>query len=173
MPKKSTLDSILANLEKGQKKDVLVNTFSLAEDKSAVYVGQQETSEKNFVETLLDADPNTYGPLMDKSLKGYPIFFYLVSENNSKETKVKRALLFSNCVKAFVVHVKNKRTNRRWEASTTNSFIRRFLVHLKLKYNIHFSLKNDFNFKGSFVGKNCPCSFFIFVKNTCFDAIRQ
>ena len=53
----------------------------------------------------------------------------------------------------FLVNVKYQSDGKPLQASTTNAFLRRFLSHVKARYNVSMSLEEDFNFPGGITGQ--------------------
>ena len=63
-------------------------------------------------------------------------------------------------MEVFIINVKNMRDDKPLQPSTTNAFLRRFLAHLKAKYNVCMSLNKDFNFPGGLTGVFVLYSYF-------------
>lgn len=149
------IGSILSETNNILKEDTSLLPFAQARVHSDKYVNQQSTDEVNFMRVIEEHNPQLYSKLFRIDERtGFPLFFKLTSENNDVlSTREQRVKLFNEIVKIYVINVRNKRDDEPLQASTTNAFLRRFLAHIKMKYNIVMSLKDDFNFSGGLVGK--------------------
>lgn len=135
------------------RNDITMIPFAVAQEKSQAYINQQNVDEKTLSDVIQAHNPELFKELFEpKDSYGNPIFYSLVSENNKRSTREQRVKLFNDVMKIFVVKVRNKRSDTPLQASTTNSFLRRFLAHLKMKYRVCMSLRDDFSFAGGLSG---------------------
>jgi len=136
------------------KTDPTFIPFLSASANTQAYINQQNIDEQS-IETCIKENNTTLYDLFfaKKDTNGNALFYSLCSENNKQSTREQRVHLFNNVMKIFVVKVRNKRDNNPLQASTTNSFLRRFLAHIKMKYNVVMSLKDDFSFPGGLTGE--------------------
>jgi len=159
LPKKAktskTINPLEALINEGDaliSSDPNIKVYDEARDNSAEYVAQQNTDELYFKETLLAYDDNYIRKLFDESKYGIPLIFQILKDCNAEVARDSKIKLFNNALKVFILNVKNKRNGGPLEPSTTNVFLRRFFAHLKVKYQISFSIQDDFSFPGGFLG---------------------
>lgn len=135
------------------KSDPTFIPFIAATTNTQAYINQQNMDEQSLENCIKDNNTQLYDLFFaKKDTDGNALFYSLCSENNKKSTRQQRVHLFNNVMKIFVIKIRNKRDNNPLQASTTNSFLRRFFAHIKMKYNIVMSLKEDFSFKGGLTG---------------------
>jgi len=135
------------------KTDPTFIPFMAASTNTQAYINQQTIDEQSLETVIKENNTQLYDLSFEKKDNdGNALFYSLCSENNKKSTREQRVHLFNNIMKIYVIKVRNKRDNTPLQASTTNSFLRRFLAHIKMKYNIVMSLKEDFSFQGGLTG---------------------
>lgn len=148
------IDKVLSRLEERTKNDLIMNSFRGVPANSTAYTNQQNADEVMLEEVMKKSCPDLYRDLFAaKNTNGTPKFYELTSEDNLNSKREQRVNLFSTILKAFVIHVRNKRNGKPLEPSTTNAFLRRFLAHVKSKYNIVMSISEDFGKDGGLNGK--------------------
>jgi hypothetical protein len=146
----SLFASFQKDLKKDQDEDPILAVLQSADSRSNQYLNQQVKDEELFIKTLIDHNESVYAKMFDTKQHGFPLFFHLVSDNNLVVSKEDRAKMFSDATKTFILYVKNQRDGKPLEPSTTSTFLRRFLSYCKTRYNINFSIADDFKFAGGF-----------------------
>ena len=147
------------------KTDPTFIPFLSASANTQAYINQQNMDEQSLETCIKENNIQLYELFFaKKDNDGNALFYSPCSESNKKSTRDQRVQLFNNIMKIYVIKVRNKRDNNPLQASTTNSFLRRFFAHIKMKYNIVMSLKDDFSFPGGLTGE---FSFWFFTPFFC------
>lgn len=148
--------SITDLIKEGQnvfKKTPALRIFQDLNENSKAYSKKQHHVELRFKKVLEEANAKYAESLFKEDKNGVPHIYAMTSDTNNKATHAQKALLMGDALKLFVVSVKNERDGSDLEPSTMNTFLRTFLSHIKIKYGVNLSLKDDFKGTGGLLGK--------------------